>query len=62
MNADHVMTGRWIEALGLMALPTNAPKSLRNLSELVDDIWYYAGDTSADVIFIRVILFCLQFH
>ncbi len=50
MNADHVMTGRWIEALGLMALPTNAPKSLRNLSELVDDIWYYAGDTSADVI------------
>lgn len=38
--------------MGLMAQPSNIPNSLRHLAELVDDIWYYAGDTSDDVIFI----------
>ena len=49
MNEHHIVSGRWIEAMGLMALPPNVPKSLQHLSTLVDDIWYHAGDTSADV-------------
>lgn len=49
MNTEHVITGRWTEALGMMAIPTNAPSSLRLLSELVDDMWYHVGDTSVDV-------------
>ena len=52
MNEQHVVSGRWIEAMGLMALPPNVPASLRHFSELVDDIWYYAGDSSADVRFL----------
>lgn len=54
MNTEHVITGRWTEALGLMALPTNAPTSLKLLSELVDDMWYHAGDTAVDVRKIRL--------
>ncbi|XP_053675223.1 ubiquinone biosynthesis protein COQ9, mitochondrial [Anopheles nili] len=38
----------WPQALGLMALPPNAPHSLANLLTLVDDICYYAGDRSVD--------------
>ncbi|KZS11099.1 Ubiquinone biosynthesis protein COQ9, mitochondrial [Daphnia magna] len=48
MNADHVFTGRWTEALGLMAFPPNAPSSLKLLANLVDEMWFHAGDTSAD--------------
>ena len=33
----------------MMALPQNASESLQNLTALVDDIWYYAGDRSVDV-------------
>ena len=51
MNTDHVYAGRWTEALGLMALPSNVASSLRLLSELVNDMWYLAGDTSVDVSF-----------
>ncbi|KAJ3416718.1 Ubiquinone biosynthesis protein coq9, mitochondrial [Chytridiales sp. JEL 0842] len=40
---------RWPEALALMALPHNAPYALYNLGELVDEIWYMAGDRSADM-------------
>ncbi|XP_034176179.1 ubiquinone biosynthesis protein COQ9, mitochondrial isoform X3 [Osmia lignaria lignaria] len=39
----------WPQALALMALPPNAPKSLANLLTLVDDICYYAGDRSVDI-------------
>lgn len=39
----------WPQALGLMALPPNVPKSLANVLTLVDDICYYAGDRSVDV-------------
>jgi len=39
---------RWPQAMGLMSLPYNAPTSIRNLQTLVDDIWYYSGDTSTD--------------
>ncbi|KAJ3136852.1 Ubiquinone biosynthesis protein coq9, mitochondrial [Geranomyces variabilis] len=40
---------RWPDALGIMAQPPNAPMSLRNLGELVDEMWYLAGDRSADL-------------
>ena len=40
---------RWPEALGLLALPHNAPTSLANFGTLLDDIWYHAGDRSSDV-------------
>ncbi|KAJ3130893.1 Ubiquinone biosynthesis protein coq9, mitochondrial, partial [Irineochytrium annulatum] len=40
---------RWPEALGLMAQPQNAPTALQNLGELVDEIWYVAGDRSVDM-------------
>ena len=49
MNSEHVFTGKWTEALGLMALPTNAPSSLKLLAYLVDDMWHHAGGTSPDV-------------
>ncbi|CAK9803279.1 Ubiquinone biosynthesis protein COQ9, mitochondrial [Anthophora plagiata] len=39
----------WPQALALMSLPPNAPKSLANLLTLVDDICYYAGDRSVDI-------------
>ena len=51
MNSDYVIAGRWNEALGLKALPPNVPKSLETLANLMDDMWHYAGDTSADVSF-----------
>lgn len=40
---------QWPQALGLMSLPPNAPKSLAHLLTLIDDICYYAGDRSVDV-------------
>lgn len=39
----------WPQALGLMSLPQNAPKSLAHLLTLIDDICYHAGDRSVDV-------------
>lgn len=33
-----------------MSLPSNVPNSVVNLSKLVDDIWYFAGDRSTTVI------------
>lgn len=50
MNSEHILTGRWIEAMGLMALPRNAIDSLKCLAELTDGLWYLAGDKSSDVI------------
>ncbi|EAT48775.1 AAEL000240-PA [Aedes aegypti] len=38
----------WPQALGLMALPPNAPTSLAHVLTLADDICYYAGDRSVD--------------
>lgn len=35
--------------MSLLLLPHNVPDSLKHLSTLVDDIWYYAGDRSTDV-------------
>lgn len=33
----------------MMALPSNAPTALKNLTRMVDDMWYYAGDRSTYV-------------
>jgi len=35
--------------MAIKAMPQNAVDSLKNLSTLVDDIWFYAGDKSTDV-------------
>ncbi|KAI8907465.1 COQ9-domain-containing protein [Powellomyces hirtus] len=47
LTAPYIST--WPDALGIMAQPQNAPMSLRNLGELVDEMWYLAGDRSADL-------------
>jgi len=47
---------QWPQASGIMSLPQNAPRGLANLLTLIDDICYYAGDRSVDVI-----NFCLLF-
>ncbi|XP_057379922.1 ubiquinone biosynthesis protein COQ9, mitochondrial-like [Daphnia carinata] len=48
MNTEHIYTGRWTEAMGLLAFPANAPSSLKLLANLVDEMWFHAGDTSVD--------------
>ncbi|XP_034033036.1 ubiquinone biosynthesis protein COQ9, mitochondrial isoform X2 [Thalassophryne amazonica] len=39
----------WSQAMSILLLPQNIPDSLKHLSNLVDDIWYYAGDRSTDI-------------
>ena len=39
----------WPQAMAIQASPGNAVESLKNLSRLVDDIWFFAGDRSIDV-------------
>ncbi|XP_010882376.1 ubiquinone biosynthesis protein COQ9, mitochondrial [Esox lucius] len=39
----------WPQAMSILLLPHNIPDSLKHLSTLVDDIWYYAGDRSTDL-------------
>ncbi|ESO11212.1 hypothetical protein HELRODRAFT_91619, partial [Helobdella robusta] len=38
----------WPEAMALMSRPFNASRSVRNLAEMLDDVWWYAGDVSTD--------------
>ncbi|RKU44487.1 Ubiquinone biosynthesis protein coq9, mitochondrial [Coniochaeta pulveracea] len=45
---NREVVGRWQEALAIMAQPSYVPASLSALHELVDDIWYLAGDVSVD--------------
>lgn len=40
----------WPQALAIMALPQNVPTSLANLLTLADDICYFSGDRSVEVI------------
>lgn len=35
--------------MAIQTLPQNAVQSWTNLSRVVDDIWFYAGDKSNDV-------------
>lgn len=39
----------WPQAMSILLLPHNIPDSLKHLSSMVDDIWYYAGDRSTDM-------------
>ncbi|XP_018594770.1 ubiquinone biosynthesis protein COQ9, mitochondrial isoform X1 [Scleropages formosus] len=39
----------WPQAMSILLLPHNIPDSLKHMSTLVDDIWYYAGDRSTDL-------------
>lgn len=39
----------WPQALAMMTLPQNVPKSLANMLTLVDDICFFTGDRSIDV-------------
>ncbi|XP_062317222.1 ubiquinone biosynthesis protein COQ9, mitochondrial isoform X1 [Osmerus eperlanus] len=47
MLAPYIET--WPQAMSILLLPHNIPDSLKHLSTLVDDMWYYAGDRSTDV-------------
>ncbi|XP_073328965.1 ubiquinone biosynthesis protein COQ9, mitochondrial [Pagrus major] len=47
MHIPYIET--WPQAMSLLLLPHNIPDSLKHLSTLVDDIWYYAGDRSTDM-------------
>ncbi|XP_059178789.1 ubiquinone biosynthesis protein COQ9, mitochondrial-like [Physella acuta] len=38
----------WPQAMAIQALPQNAVESWKNLLNLSDEIWYYAGDRSVD--------------
>ncbi|XP_043477749.1 ubiquinone biosynthesis protein COQ9, mitochondrial [Leptopilina heterotoma] len=38
----------WPQAMALLVVPPNVPKSIANILTLVDDICYYAGDRSVD--------------
>lgn len=39
---------RWPEAIALMSMPLNVPQSLSLALDLMDGLWYYAGDTATD--------------
>uniref|UniRef100_A0A3P8UQP7 Ubiquinone biosynthesis protein n=2 Tax=Cynoglossus semilaevis TaxID=244447 RepID=A0A3P8UQP7_CYNSE len=47
MNIPYIDT--WPQAMSILLLPYNIPDSLKHLSTMVDDIWYYAGDRSTDM-------------
>lgn len=38
----------WHQAMALLAHPNAAADALRSLAQLVDDVWYLAGDKSYD--------------
>lgn len=44
-----VLSPLTLQAMSILLLPHNIPDSLKHLSTMVDDIWYYAGDRSTDV-------------
>lgn len=47
MNAQYMDT--WPQALATVAQPANASAAAKLLFQLLDDIWYAAGDTSTDM-------------
>jgi len=48
LRANEPIAEHLPEALGLMSLAGNIPASTAELSRLVDEIWYLAGDVSVD--------------
>ncbi|CAG8773642.1 18117_t:CDS:2, partial [Dentiscutata erythropus] len=49
LNYTKPYAKKWSEALAMMAQPNNAQISVEHLAKLVDDMWYLAGDKSADM-------------
>ncbi|CAG8677462.1 2277_t:CDS:2 [Cetraspora pellucida] len=49
LNYTKPYVKKWSEALAVMAQPYNVQTSIEHLAKLVDDMWYLAGDKSADV-------------
>lgn len=47
MNTKYMDS--WPQALSLLAQPRNSPEAAKLLFQLLDDIWYAAGDTSTDI-------------
>lgn len=47
MNAPYMNS--WPQALAVLAQPRNSPEAVKLLLQLLDEIWYAAGDTSTDV-------------
>ncbi|KAK1826837.1 COQ9-domain-containing protein [Podospora conica] len=47
-NVDAGVVGSLQEALAIMAQPSYAPSSVRELALLSDEIWYLAGDVAVD--------------
>ncbi|XP_022080225.1 ubiquinone biosynthesis protein COQ9-B, mitochondrial-like [Acanthaster planci] len=39
---------QWPQAMAMSALPANTKEHFSNLMQLLDDIWYHAGDRSSD--------------
>eukprot|EP00092_Neocalanus_flemingeri_P030616 GFUD01033243.1.p1 GENE.GFUD01033243.1~~GFUD01033243.1.p1 ORF type:complete len:287 (+),score=97.52 GFUD01033243.1:51-911(+) len=48
MNIPYLETGLWAQGLALLAQPAWAVAGVGLGQEVCDDIWYRAGDTSAD--------------
>ena len=46
--AEEILIDRGVQAVALMAMPSNVPPSLQELASLADEIWYLSGDTSVD--------------
>lgn len=42
----------WSQALAILALPQNLPKSVESLAILVDEMWYQAGVSHTNVTFL----------
>ncbi|KAF9869252.1 rpsU-divergently transcribed protein [Colletotrichum karsti] len=45
---NEAVIDRWQEALAVMAQPSYAAASLKELAKLADEIWFLSGDTSVD--------------
>lgn len=46
VNMEHREALRRL--MGWLAVPTNAPAAMKNMARTVNEMWYAAGDTSAD--------------
>lgn len=45
----NVFTDSWSQALAIRSSPGSLPATLKQVSNMVDEIWYGCGDTSADL-------------
>ncbi len=49
MNAEHILSGRWAEAVALLARPDRFPAYLEQELKMIDSVWHFAGDLSSDM-------------